>query len=112
MGHRLQPEPLERGGRITQDFQTSSRPVLFVLGNGFAKLGALLSTSVIRGLLGALGWPPVLLCIAGAYAASGAMLLPMMADATHIDRAAAFVAGESTAASPGMDGDVWRRKDE
>ena len=85
---------------------------LFVLGNGFAKLGALLSTTVIRGLLDTLGWPPVLLCIAAAYAASGAMLLPRMANAKHIDRAAAFVAGESTAASPDMDGDARRRKDE
>lgn len=51
---------------------------LFVLGNAFAKLGALLSTSMVRWAIGAFGWPVVLLGVAGGYVVSGALLLPLM----------------------------------
>jgi len=41
-------------------------------------------------VLHALGWQAVLLGLAAAYAASGALLLPQM---RHVERAAAVVAG-------------------
>lgn len=62
---------------------------LFVLGNAFAKLGALLSTSAAEWALTALGWQAVLTGLAAAYAASGMLLLPRM---SQVEEAATFVA--------------------
>jgi hypothetical protein len=63
---------------------------LFVLGNAFAKLGALASTSATRWALHAFGWRFVLISVAVGYALSGAALIPRM---KRVDAAAAFVAG-------------------
>lgn len=65
---------------------------LFVLGNAFAKLGALLSTGATRWALEAFGWPAVLAGLALGYLASGALLLPNM---WHLEEAKAALAGKS-----------------
>ena len=70
---------------------------LFVLGNTFAKLGALLSTRVTRWALDVVGWPTVLGGLAVGYVLAGALLLPRMA---RVDEAARFVAnGEGAPAA-------------
>ena len=51
---------------------------LFVLGNAFAKLGALLAAGGARRALDALGWEVVLAGQAAAYLAAGALLIPLM----------------------------------
>jgi hypothetical protein len=61
---------------------------LFVLGNMFAKAGALVATGAAPWALRVLGWPAVLVGTAAGYAVAGLLLLPRMAARADAEKAA------------------------
>ena len=72
---------------------------LFVIGNVFSKLGALVSSHLMTWAIRVWGWAAVLTALAGMYAASSALLLPQI-NQTRLTAAAAVIAGVSESEVP------------